>query len=140
VRDPRDGDGPLSAAGRDPTIRTPTAHRDASIEQLLTRLAALASGRPDPQLVLRWVQAMLDDDDIVDSAETAHTFRCDEWYVCWCCEVGVRRGDLQHSAPRMRPPGARLPLESWRRSRLDPLARLALEAGFDEQRDRHASG
>jgi len=105
-------------------------HRDAPTVEVLRHLVARASGRPSAELVLRWVLAMLDDDDVVDSLETAHALRCEEEWVCWACEVGVRRGDLQHSAPRARPVGLRLPVESWMRSRLDPLARLALEAAF----------
>ena len=106
-------------------------HRDAPTAEVLRLLASRASGRPSAHLVLRWVLAMLDDDDVVDSLETAHALRCEEDYICWCCEVGVRRGDLQRCVPRLRPTGMRRPLESWTKSRLDPLARLALEADFD---------
>ncbi len=108
-------------------------HRDAGVGELLGRLAVMASGRPRPELVLGWVQAMLDEDDIVDSLETAHALRCDERYICWCCEIGVRRGDLQRCGARLRTTGVQVPLESWARSRLDPLARLALEADFEAQ-------
>jgi hypothetical protein len=100
---------------------------------LLEALAQHRSGRPRPDLVLGWVRAMLEDDDVVDSTETAHTFRCDESYVVLCVEVGVRRGDLQRCPPRTRAPGLRPPTESWTRSRLDPLARLALEADFEAE-------
>lgn len=116
------------------------SHREASIAEVLARLAAMGSGRPSADLVLRWVLTMLEDDDVVDSKETAHAFRCDEAYVCWCCEVGVRRGDLQRQAPRWRLVGVAPPVEAWSRSRLDPFARLTLEAVFDAARDRFRDG
>jgi hypothetical protein len=115
-------------------------HRRMATAALLEALDRHRSGRPRPELVLGWVRAMLEDDDVVDSTETAHAFRCDEDYVVLCAEVGVRRGDLQRCAPRARPPGLRPPVESWTRSRLDPLARLALEADFDEVGRRAGTG
>jgi hypothetical protein len=113
---------------------------------VLDELARRASGRPAAALVLAWVLAMLDDDrndDTVDSVEVAHAFRCDEDYVCWCVEVGVRRGDLRHTPPPGHPPRRLPPVEAWRRSGLDPLARLALEARYDDvlaRRRRRAEG
>lgn len=99
---------------------------------LLDELDRRASGRPRATVILAWVLAMLEDDDAVSSKEVAHAFRCEEDYVCWCCEVGVRRGDLRHVTVTWRLPGVPPPLEGWARSRLDPLARMALEAAHDE--------
>lgn len=92
--------------------------------------------------MLGWVLAMLETPtagdpaafatgEVLDSVEVAHTFRCDEPYVCWCCEVGVRRGQLRHCPPPPRPGGAAAPMDAWARSGIDPLAGLALEACFD---------
>lgn len=111
--------------------------------ELLDTLARLSSGRPPPALVLGWVLAMLEAPtaqdpaafaagDVLDSVEVAHAFRCEEHYVGWCCEVGVRRGQLRHCPPPRRTGTARVPVDAWSRSTLDPLASLALEAVYDD--------
>ncbi len=110
------------------------AHRAASLGQILDELDRRASGRPAAAPIRAWVLAMLGEDDIVDSKEGAHTFRCEEDYACWCCEVGVRRGDLRHTVVPWRLTAVPPPLEGWARSGLDPLARLALESLHDEAR------
>lgn len=120
----------LQPGGRNGAV--PAAHRTASLDEVLTTLERLASGRPKATVVLAWVLAMLEEDDAVSSKEVAHAFRCEEDYVCWCCEVGVRRGDLCHEQVVWRLPAVPPPLEGWARSRLDPLARMALEAAHDE--------
>ncbi|MFN0026908.1 MAG: hypothetical protein ACKV2O_06975 [Acidimicrobiales bacterium] len=122
-------------------------YRKAGVRELFETLARLASGRPRPELVLGWVLAMLEAPtthepaalamgDVLDSVEVAHAFRCEEVYVGWCCEVGVRRGQLAHRPPPRWPGADRAPLDAWSRSTLDPLARLALEADFDDARAR----
>lgn len=115
-------------------------HRRASVEQVVATLRRLASGRPDPRLVLAWVRTTVHDEDLVDSKEVAHTFRCDEAYVCWCVELGVRRGDIVRRVPPWRLVGVPAPLEAWARSPLDPLARLALEGAFDDELRRIEDG
>lgn len=108
------------------------SHREASLAEVLATVAAMTSGRPKPELVLAWVRTMVQDEDLVDSKEVAHTFRCDETYVCWCCEIGIRRGELRYTDPYWRLQDVSPPVEAWARSRLDPLARLALEAVHDD--------
>lgn len=108
------------------------AHRAAPLDEVLATLERSASGRPNAAVVLAWVLAMLEEDDAVSSKEVAHAFRCEEDYVCWCCEVGVRRGDLRHVRVPWRLPAVPPPLEGWARSGLDPLVRMALEAAHDD--------
>ena len=94
-------------------------------------LNQMVSGRPRPELLLAWVLVMLEDDEVIDSKEIAHNFRCEETYVGWCCEVGVRRGALRHCLAPWRLAGVAAPLDAWAPAGLDPLARLVLEAAFD---------
>lgn len=115
-------------------------HRRATIDELFATLRRRSSGRPEPGLVLAWVRTMVQEEDVIDSKEVAHTFRCDEPYVCWCCEVGVRAGELCRGVAQWRLVGVPPPLEAWTRSRLDPLARLALEAVVDDARRRASGG
>ena len=107
------------------------AYRDADRAALLDTLNQMVSGRPRPELLLAWVLVMLEDDEVIDSKEIAHNFRCEETYVGWCCEVGVRRGALRHCRAPWRLAGVAAPLDAWAPAGLDPLARLVLEAAFD---------
>ncbi|MEZ5261538.1 MAG: hypothetical protein R2755_07145 [Acidimicrobiales bacterium] len=82
-------------------------------------------------MILAWVLAMLEDDDVVSSREVAHAFRCEEDYVLVLRGRGAARRP-RHVTVTWRLPAVPPPLEGWARSRLDPLARMALEAAHDE--------